>query len=83
MPKIRYPVLVRAQKLAVMRVRNVIYTSVPYPVRVGDRDEDFTATGSLYSIDIKRLLSRYGENESFTASGAMAGIFIKTLVKLQ
>ena len=54
------PKYTRAQKLAVMRVRNVIYTSPPYPTRINE--DVITVIGEMSGIDLKTIIINYSNN---------------------
>jgi len=78
MPKVRYPVLVREQKAAVMRVRHVIYTSELYPmyaISTGATAGDARILG--FSTEV--ILKTYNEDGERDTVGTSATFTFNTL----
>jgi len=64
MPKVRYPVLVREQKAAVMRVRCVNLVSTPFPIYSAE-DQEISVEGRMFAVELKTLIvPGYGDDTS-------------------
>jgi hypothetical protein len=79
MPKVRYPVLVREQKAAVMRVRHVQMNSKPYAFSYRE-EEGVTISGNMTDIFLRRVVVEGFENfknisMEFSGSVTTASLF--------
>jgi hypothetical protein len=79
MPKVRYPALVREQKAAVMRVRDVIYTTPAYPMY--SEDNFASAAGRLTAFSILEIVKLgYSQSEA-TAAASVTSLTLNTVLK--